>query len=218
MKKDTTRLIDVLKAVIARGGFDPSCLQLADYGGCRLLSYDPFGEIPLDDKWLLKAITSEEAVFVLNRFLDDDTGCAHDLLCQFSRLLVEQGGLVKRRLTEFYAGKDWTSYSAPHLTLSGLVHLSDGARRICKLLDEVPEDCRDGLFLACWHLNDSVVNKRLCEKFEEWSADPSWSGTATGEGAWLEQFLGKWIAEGMFSCGQLEQLVVWHFKHRHALC
>ena len=192
------RLIDVLKAVIARSGFDPSCLQFADYGDCRLLSYDPFGEIPLDDKWLLKAITNEEAVFVLNRFLDDDTVCAHDLLCQFSRLLVDRGALIKPRLQCFYQDKDWSSYSAPQLTLSGLVHLPDAAIRIQELLNVVPEDCRDGLFLACWFLNDLGVNKRLCEKFEKWSADPSWSGEATGEAVWLKRFSDKLRNEGLF--------------------
>ena len=119
------RLNDILKSVIARSGGDPCRLQFADYGDCRLLSYDPFGEIPLEDEWLLKSITDEEAIFVLNRFLDGDTDCAYDMLCQFSRLLVEKGNLIKTRLQCFYQDKDWSSYSAPQLTLSGLVHLPD---------------------------------------------------------------------------------------------
>lgn len=191
MKKDVMYIRDILKSVIRRSGGDPRCLQLVDYGDCRLLCYDPFGEIPLEDDWLLKSMTDEESVLVLNRFLDGDTDCAHDLLCQFARLLVEKGGLIRSRLQGFYQEKDWSSYSAPHLTLSGLVHLSDAATCIRKLLDVVPEDCRDGLLLACWYLNDLSVNKRLCEKFEEWTADPAWSGAAIGEMAWLRRFSDK---------------------------
>ena len=212
MKKDITRLIDVLKAVIARSGFDPSCLQFADYGDCRLLSYDPFGEIPLDDKWLLKAITSEEAVFVLNRFLDDDTGCAHDLLCQFSRLLVDRGALIKPRLQCFYQDKDWSSYSAPQLTLSGLVHFPDAVTRIRELLDVVPEDCRDGLFLACWHCNDKRVQKKLLGKFKEWSRDPDWGG-GTVEDCWLGRFLTMWTKESTFEWRSMNDVVKWAVCH-----
>lgn len=189
------RLNDILKSVIARSGGDPCRLQFADYGDCRLLSYDPFGEIPLEDEWLLKSITDEEAVFVLNRFLDGDTGCAYDMLCQFSRLLVEKGALIKTRLQCFYKDKDWSSYSAPQLTLSGLVHLPDAAMRIQELLNVVPEDCRDGLFLACWHLNDKEVTKQVLKKFEEWVADPDWSGAATGEAVWRRRFVGKFASQ-----------------------
>ena len=188
-----TCLNDILKSVVARSGGDPCRLRLADYGDCRLLSYDPFGEIPLEDEWLLKSITDEEAVFVLNRFLDGDTGCAYDMLCQFSRLLVEKGALIKTRLQCFYKDKDWSSYSAPQLTLSGLMHLPDAVMRIQELLNVVPEDCRDGLFLACWHLRDAKVDKRLIEKFKEWVADPGWSGEATGEKVWFKRFYDRGI-------------------------
>ena len=79
----------------------------------------------------------------------------------------------------------------------------------------LPNDARDGLFLACWKLKDMELHDKLLRKFEEWlTADETW-GCGDGEDGWLKHFLGKWISEETFPYERLKNLVVWHFQHEH---
>ena len=63
---------------------------------------------------------------------------------------------------------------------------------IIKLLDAVPVDARDGLFMACEALNTPAIFCKLMEKFTLWiKADPDY-GIGTGEDGYLENFIALW--------------------------
>ena len=63
---------------------------------------------------------------------------------------------------------------------------------VIKLLDIIPEDARDGLFLACFHLNTPLIFRKLIEKFTQWiNADPYY-GIGSGEGKFLKKFIVLW--------------------------
>ena len=80
-----------------------------------------------------------------------------------------------------------------------------------QLLDRVPEDCRDGLFLACHKLQSEKLDRKLIAKFMEWGAGP-WSPGATGELYALEQFIAKWLR--LYSYMDLEGVVRLYFNQR----
>ena len=63
---------------------------------------------------------------------------------------------------------------------------------IIKLLDAVPVDARDGVFMACEALNTPAICRKLMEKFTLWiKADPDY-GNSTGEGGNLVDFIALW--------------------------
>jgi len=86
------------------------------------------------------------------------------------------------------------------LFLSYLALRDDGASLAAHLLDEVPEDARDGLFLGCHRLRSEPLDRRLMRKFVEWGAGP-WSPGSTGELYALEKFIAKWL--GLYRFGDL---------------
>ena len=88
-----------------------------------------------------------------------------------------------------------------------------GLKWIVKFLDVILEDARDGILTACWHCNDRRVQKKLLEKFEEWSVDPSGWGDGTGEDVWLGRFLAKWTKESTFSWQRMKKLMEWAVCH-----
>ncbi|MBQ3747661.1 MAG: hypothetical protein II863_09680 [Kiritimatiellae bacterium] len=112
------------------------------------------------------------------------------------------------------ARTDWRSDCSNGLLLSYLASMKGSDPLICRLLDEVGEDNRDGLFLACWFSSGKKVQTRLKRKFEEWiTSDASW-GSGTGEAWWLEAFLSKWTAEGTFPYEELQSLTQWHLRRQ----
>ena len=216
-KTMSENLFRVIEGIAERNGairYYP--LEKFENGGVTWLTCSSWLFPETSSEWLFSDISEKEALTLLQAFVSADTCCTMEVLRHFARLMATMGGLVARQMDELLEKTDWGSYASQHQLLAYLAVKPNGCNWIVRLLDIVPNDARDGLFVACWYCNDHLVQNKLLKKFEDWSKDPTW-GSGDREGAWLEQFLGKWIAEGMFSCGQLEQLVVWHFKHRHAL-
>ena len=161
------------------------------------LSEDEYPAVVLDDllesnaPYLFEECLDVEAKLLLECFLASTPPCEWELDCQLARLAATRGQLVLADAMAVIDREDWSGINPRQLLLAFLATFPDFKVRLPKMLENSLPDFRDGLFLACWHLNDSVVNRRLREKFEEWSADPSWSGTATGEDAWLKRFCAK---------------------------
>lgn len=216
--KKTKSLFDILKLVIGRCDKEyADQLFWDEYNdGTKILDFDPCGDISIvDSQWVLKGAKDNEAHFILCDFVENRTCCGWSLNCQMARLLSERGMLIAPQMDKIIENTDW--FSGRHsLLLSYLAVKPNGAEWAKKLLDIVPNDDRDGLFLACWKITDRELQEKLLRKFEEWIQDETWGG-GDGEGAWLGRFLGKWISEKTFSCDRLNKLIVWHFESAHKL-
>ena len=98
------------------------------------------------------------------------------------------------------------------LFLSYLALREDGAALAMRLLDEVDEDGRDGLFLECHRLQSEQLDRKLMQKFAEWDAAGRWSPGATGQIYPLQQFIAKWL--GLYPYRDLEGVIRLYFKLR----
>lgn len=208
------RIYDVLRSVLRR---DSDCIDELHWDGQgpdRYLELDPFGVIPVDDyHFVLKKTTERDAKILLDDFVCNRTRIGFGLSCQLARLLSEKGQLVSTKMDRMLEKTEWRNYGTPYLLLAYLAVKPDGVEWARKLLDKVPDDWRDGLFLACWKIKDKGLHVKLLRKFEAWlSQDETW-GSSDGEGAWLGRFVSKWLTEGTFTYARLEKCIRWHFKY-----
>jgi hypothetical protein len=164
--------------------------------------------------WAFRDASDEEAAAILRFWLLHWNQIGYELDCHLGSLLAQKGRLVEDLLAPVLRDTDWSSYASPQTLLAGLAAVPDGAKRAVELLDIVPEDARDGLFIACWYLPALPVQRKLLAKFVEWSADPTWGG-GTCEDGWLRVFLCKWISQGTFSLRRLAPLVQWTARHEY---
>ena len=195
----TNKLFSLIRKIAKRNG-SAAHYPLVTFldGGVRYMTCENRLFPEIDPIWLFSDVSDEEANLLLGAFVDGKTFCTYDIMRHLSRLLATKGLLVSRKVDKILERTDWESYAAPQLLLSYLAVKPDGDKWIIRLLDIVPEDCRDGLFLACWYLDDFGVNKRLLAKLAAWSVDPNWSGAATGEQVWLKRFSNKFRNDGLF--------------------
>ena len=170
--------------------------------------------------WTFQDASDAEAAAILRFWILHETRqtkeFGYPLACSLGHLLAEKGRLVEDQIAPILRETDWTSYGVPDFLLAGLAAFPDGAKRAIKLLDIVPEDYCDGLFLACWHLPSPRVQRKLLSKFLEWTASPAWHGYPPAAD-WLRFFLCKWIAQGTFSLRRLAPLLQWSARREFAL-
>ena len=200
--------VQIIGRVSAPLGYGrPKCYR---DGGIATICLDAFVPWGMDAPYIFGDLDDEDAKFLLESFIDFRSLYHFDLALQLARLLAERGTLVRARMGRIIAKTDWSSYGSNGLLLSYLGSVKGADAQIHRLLDIVPEDGRDGLFVACWKSQSVRVQKKLLEKFESWiDADPDF-GSGTGEAAWLGAFLAKWMREGEFPYDRLESLVRWH--------
>ena len=144
-------------------------------------------------------------------FLAHNLSVGWSVSVQLSKLLSSRGLLVGNIADPLMETLDWSSCGIHQLFLSYLAVHRKGAALAEQLLDRVPEDCRDGLFLACHKLQSEKLDRKLIAKFMEWGAGP-WSPGATGELYALEQFIAKWLR--LYSYMDLEGVVRLYFNQR----
>jgi hypothetical protein len=111
-----------------------------------------------------------QAKLFLESFLGKGLSVGWSVSEQLSKLLATHGQLVRHTVEPLLATLDWSSVGTHQLYLSYLAVMKDGALLAERLLDQVPSDCRDGLFLACHRLQSEKLDRKLMEKFMEWSA------------------------------------------------
>ena len=158
--------------------------------------------------------SDDDAKLLLESFIDFRSLYQYDLAVQLSRLLARRGVLVRARMGRILAKTDWSSYGSNGLLLSYLASRKGSDPLICRLLDTVGEDNRDGLFIACWYSSGKKVQKCLKRKFEKWiESDASWGG-GTGEAWWLGAFLSKWTKAQTFSYEELQLLTQWYLERQ----
>lgn len=107
---------------------------------------------------------------------------------ELSKLLSKRGDLVSEVVEPVVTRPTELGFSDTFLFLSYFGNSTIWESNCISLLDVVPEDSRDGLFIACFKLNTSAIYKKLIAKFEEWLRDPDWK-SSSGEFSSLNQFL-----------------------------
>lgn len=132
---------------------------------------------------------SDEELILLFTALIETQPLDWDMAFKIAKLLPKKGYLLKNTLDGCIANF-FCNYN--QLLLAYLGSDQKYESEIIKLLDEVPEDARDGLFLACEALNTPAICRKLMEKFTQWiKADPDY-GIGSGEGVFLKDFLFRW--------------------------
>ena len=153
----------------------------------------------------------ELAKLLLESFLTNGLSVSWSVSEQLSKLLSKRGLLVSETMDPLLTTLDWSSWSTHQLFLSYLAVREDGAALAIRFLDLVPEDARDGLFLACHLLQSEELDRKLIGKFVEWGAG-QWSPGSTGELYALEQFIAKWLR--VYPYRELEGVIRLYFTHR----
>ena len=204
--------VQIIGRVSAPLGYGrPKCYR---DGGTATICLDALMPWGMDAPYIFGDLDDEDAKFLLESFIDFRSLYHFDLALQLACLLAERGTLVRARMGRIIAKTDWSSYGSNGLLLSYLGSVKGADAQIRRLLDIVPEDGRDGLFVACWKSQSVRVQKKLLEKFESWIDADSDFGSGTGEAAWLGAFLAKWMREGEFPYDRLESLVRWHLARQ----
>lgn len=159
---------------------------------------------------IFDACNDAQAKQFLESFVAKELSVGWDVCLQLSKLLSTRGHLVSKTLDPLLMAQDWNLYGSHQLLLSYLAVRGDGPTLAIRYLDQVPEDCRDGLFLACHRLQSESLDRKLLEKFVAWGAE-GWSPGGTGELYALEQFIAKWL--GLYPCRDLEAVIRLYFRH-----
>jgi len=212
--KFVRRCIQAVNRAAARHGLGRARCEEQDDGTTIWLEalLDGHGEFVAP--FIFDECSDDDAKLLLESFIDFRSLYQYDLAFQLSRLLARRGALVRARMGRVLAKTDWRLYGSNGLLLAYLASRKGSDPLICRLLDTVCEDNREGLFLACWHSSGKKLQKCLKRKFEEWIAsDASW-GNGTGEEWWLGAFLSKWTVERTFPYEQLQTLTQWHLERQ----
>lgn len=159
---------------------------------------------------IFDACSDAQAKQFLESFVAKELSVGWDVCLQLSKLLSTRGHLVSETLDQLLTTQDWNCYGSHQLLLSYLAVREDGPTLAIRFLDQVPEDSRDGLFLACYKLQSEALDKKLLQKFMAWGAE-NWPPGGTGELYALGQFIAKWI--GLYPYRDLEAVIRLYFSH-----
>jgi hypothetical protein len=186
-----------------------STLRIDEPGGRAQIDLDASYDL-FTSKCIFDDCTDEQARMFLKAFVDRSLSVGWSLSIQLSKLLAVRGRLVSDIMEPLLTTLKWNSCETRVLFLSYLAVRDNGAALAARLLDEVPDDGRDGLFLACYRLKSEELDRKLIGKFIEWDAE-GWDGSGTGELHALQQFIAKWI--GLYPYHDLERVIRLYFKH-----
>jgi len=179
-------------------------------GRCADISLDARYDL-FTSECIFDDCSETEAKVFLEAFLAHKLSVGFSVSEQLSKLLSTRGRLVSESMEPLLTTLDWSSWAGHLLFLSYLAVRDDGASLAARLLDQVPEDGRDALFLACHRLKSEELDRKLIAKFMEWGAG-AWDPGATGELYALEQFIAKWL--GLYPYRDLEGVIRLYFEHR----
>ena len=134
---------------------------------------------------------SEDELTLLFSALIENKALYWDIALEIAKLLPEKGHLVE----DLFSIDDCAAnpfYGFNQLLLAALGSDQKYESETIKSLDAVPEDARDGVFMACEALNTPAVCRKLMEKFTQWIKNDPDYGISTGEGRYLEKFIALW--------------------------
>ena len=144
----------------------------------------------LSRQGIFKECSEEELTLLFSALIENKALC-WDIALEIAKLLPEKGHLIKDKFSiDDCVANPFCGFN--QLLLAALGSNQKYESEIIKLLDAVPEDARDGLFMACEALNTPAIFCKLIEKFTLWiKADPDY-GNSTGEGRDLVNFIALW--------------------------
>jgi len=151
-----------------------------------------------------------QAKLLLNAFLSGDLSVGWSVSEQLSKLLSTRGHLVRETIDHLLITTDWKCCYAKQLFLSYLALRSDGPELAGRLLDQLGDDFRDGLFLACYRLNSEELDRKLMAKFVEWDREGQ-ALAATGHIYALRQFIAKWLQS--YPYRDIEEVIRIYFRN-----
>ena len=210
MINETTKdnIIELLETVITQAGTCSLCKT--NVSGKMLLDIDGIDGMQLEQPCLFEACNDAETLALLKSFFEDHLRFGFNLSCQLSRLLSRKGMLCKRKVETIIRESDWKSMDSNFFALSYVAQMEDNGTLLPRLLDDVPEDFRDGLFLALYLCDKTSVHDSLIQRFRLWGCHTTWTPTSTGEIQWLAIFIKKWLK--MYPFTQLEFIIKLYFE------
>ena len=152
---------------------------------CRNFDPDIF-----DERCIFSKCSDAELVLLFNAVIDN-LPLNWDILCEICKMLLTKGPLVKERVEKIIFDSEF-DFSNRQLLYAYLGSSMQYENKIIELLDVIPEDFRDGLFMACYRLNTLAICCKLMNKFTEWIKNDHDFGNGTGEEAYLDAFIALW--------------------------
>ena len=152
---------------------------------CRNFDPDIF-----DERCIFLECSDAELILLFNAVIDK-LPLNWDILCEICKMLLTKGALVKERVEKIIFDSEF-DFSNRQLLYAYLGSSMQYENKIIELLDVIPEDFRDGLFMACYRLNTLAICRKLMNKFTEWIKNDPDFGNGTGEEAYLDAFIALW--------------------------
>ena len=165
--------------------FDPN--QSGDVVSCY--DFDQFPHM-LDKKCIFAECSDSELELLFNAVIDRNP-LDFDIICEICKMLPAKGYLLSEKLEKIIFESEF-DYSDYQLLFAYLGCDKKYEAKIIELLDTIPKDFRDGLFIACDRLNTPAITCKLFEKFTREIIENNSFGAGTGEDAILEDFIKKW--------------------------
>jgi hypothetical protein len=209
MKKDETPyLADILKRTLAEDD------RLFELHYCTedepVLEIDGGPDL-YGERGIFDRCSDAEATKILRHFAKAQFNVGWAVQCELAKLTSKRGCLIAELLEPLMAGENWGRHPIDFLLLAYLAKAANGESQILRLLDVVPEDSRDGLFIACWWLDSRAVDRKLMNKFAEGGAGSGWAPGSTGELGALGAFVKRWLDRYPFL--ELESVIRTYFKY-----
>ncbi|MGI6300648.1 MAG: hypothetical protein ACOX52_06290 [Verrucomicrobiota bacterium] len=179
----TTRVVDILKK-------RKDIVNLEVDADTKLIYFDG-GPKLFDSDCIFDSCSSDFSTKLLECFLRHEVDMGWNISIELSKLLSKQGHLVAEIAEPIVTRPPELGFSDNFLFLSYFGNSINWEPYCVSLLDWVPEDSRDGLFLACFRLNSFNIYKKLVKRFHEWIDSQDW-GEGSGELYALSIFLKKW--------------------------
>ena len=152
---------------------------------CRNFDPDIFNE-----RCIFSECSDAELVLLFNAVIDN-LPLGWDISCEICKMLLTKGALVKDQVEKIIFDSEF-DFSNRQLLYAYLGSGMQYENKIIELLDVIPEDFRDGLFMACYRLNTLAICRKLINKFTEWIKNDPDFGNGTGEEAYLDAFIALW--------------------------
>ena len=190
-QKPTTKVNQLIVRQLERNKLEPDIFFDQNQNGEVVCCFD-FEKFPqvLDKKSIFTECSDDELRLLFNAVIYRKP-LDFDIIREICKMLPEKGYLVQDKLEKIIFESEF-DYSNHQMLFAYLGSDKKYEAKTIELLDTVPADFRDGLFIACDRLNTPAITRKLFEKFTREITENNCYGAGTGEDAVLKQFIKKW--------------------------